>query len=102
MVTKRFGTDFTSDGGALTLNVGEVSDKDVEGGHHTRTHDDGWTISGKVWENYFTWVNDFEAHHPTLGRVWGNFEGEVHADSEEAFQDFYAKHPPYAWDYMAI
>jgi hypothetical protein len=34
--------------------------------------------------------------------VWGDFEKEVYADSEEAFADFYAKHEPHAWDYWDI
>lgn len=102
MITKKFGQDFHSKDGALTLNVDEVSETNPDSGTHTRTHADGWTITGKVHEDYYTWVNDFEAVHPTLGKVWGNFETEVFADSEEAFQDFYAKHAPCAWDYWDI
>lgn len=102
MITKRIGTDFTSRGGALTLPVSAVSDKDVSGGTHSRTHDSGWTISGEVHEDYFVWVNAFEASHPTLGRVWGDFESEVFADSEEAFADFWRHHEPEDWDYGDI
>lgn len=102
MITKRFGADFHSAGGALTLEPTEVSELGDVTGHHTRTHADGWTISGTVTEDYFYWVNEFEARHPTLGRVWGDFESEVHADSEEAFADFWAKHQPGAWDYDDI
>lgn len=103
-IVKRFGVDFHSEAGALTLNVSEVSDADPEpeGGVHTRTHADGWTITGRVHEDYFTWVNEFEATHRTLGRVAGDFEGEVRASSEEAFADFYEKHGPHAWDYAEI
>lgn len=102
MVTKRFGQDFNSSGGALTLSSHEVTDTGAESGTHERTHPDGWTIKGEVKEDYYVWVNSFEAHHPQLGRVWGDFESEVHADSEKAFADFYAKHPPEAWDYYDI
>jgi hypothetical protein len=102
MITKKFGVDFRSEGGALTLKVSDVTDTNSDSGTHTRTHDDGWTITGEIHEDYYTWVNSFEAKHPTLGRVWGDFEGEVHADSEEAFADFYATHPPEAWDYGDI
>ncbi len=103
MITKRFGEDFNSDGGALTLRASEVCEvgNDVTG-KLTRTHSDGWTISGEVQEDYYYWVNDFEASHPTLGKVCGNFEGEVHADSEEAFKDFWTRHEPEAWDYQDI
>ncbi len=101
-VIKKFGVDFHSEPGALTLPVEAVSETDVDSGTHTRTHPDGWTITGLVHEDYFTWVNSFEAVHPTLGRVWGNFEGEVYADSEKGFADFFEKHPPEAWDYGDI
>ncbi len=102
MITKRFGVDFHSPGGALTLEVGEVSEKPVESGRHSRTHADGWTIEGDVHEDYFVWVNEFSASHPHHGRVWGNFENEVHADTEEGFQHFFKHHPPSAWDYYDI
>lgn len=102
MITKKFGADFDSPGGALTLDVSQVSDSDPQGGVHEKTHSDGWKISGMVHEDYYTWVNDFEAVHPILGKVWGNFEKEVHADSEAAFADFYSHHSPSAWDYWDI
>ncbi len=102
-VVKRFGVDFRSDGGALTLYRGEVCDiEGVDAGFHTRTHDSGWTISGEIHEDYYVWVNDFVATHPTFGRVEGNFESLVFASSEESFQDFYHKHPPSPWDYGDI
>lgn len=102
-VVKKFGIDFHSSGGALTLDVGDVcAIKRQDSGHHTRTHEDGWTISGTIHEDYYIWVNDFTATHPFLGRVEGNFEDLVLASSEEAFADFYAKHTPMAWDYMDI
>lgn len=75
MITKKFGIDFYSDGGALTLNVGEVTDSSYDNGTHTRTHDDGWTITGKIHEDYYTWVNDFDAIHPVHGKVWGTSRG---------------------------
>lgn len=105
MVTKKFGVDFHSSGGALTLNANEVGPSystSYEAPPDSFTHPDGWTITAKVHEDYYEWINDFEATHPTFGRVWGNFESEVHADSEEAFADFYAKHTPSAWDYWDI
>lgn len=101
-VVKRFGVDFYSPDGALTLEPTEVCEMGAGVGHHTRTHPDGWTISGGLHEDYFVWVNDFQASHPTLGRVEGDFERLVFATSEEAFADFYSKHTPTAWDYMDI
>lgn len=102
MITRKFGKHFTSSGGALTLSPSEVSETNADNGTHSRTHSDGWTIRGQIHEDYYTWVNDFNAKHPKLGKVWGNFEGEVHATSKAAFDDFYKNHPPSAWDYADI
>lgn len=66
------------------------------------THPSGWTIVGEVHEDYFEWVNEFEASHPDFGRVWGDFEEEVFADSQEAYDHFFAHHPPHEWDYWDI
>lgn len=104
MITKKFGIDFDSVGGALTLDPSEVSengftkDDDIQ----QKTHKDGWTIRGIVHQNYFEWVNDFEATHPTYGKVWGNFENEVFADSEDGYNHFYENHTPEDWDYEDI
>ena len=69
---------------------------------NSRTHEDGWTITGKIHNDYYTWVNEFEAKHPEYGKVWGDFESEVYATSEKAFEHFYANHKPEAWDYRDI
>lgn len=66
------------------------------------THESGWTITGKIHEDYYAWVNDFEAIHPVFGKVWGDFENEVFADSEAGFNHFYENHPPTEWDYGDI
>ena len=101
MIEKKFGEHFHSEGGALTLPAYEVGCGNFEG-YSSKTHSDGWTISGEVIVDYLLWVNDFEARHPIFGRVWGNFEKSVFADSEEGFADFYKKHEPEAWDYADV
>ena len=101
-VTKKFGEHFHSGGGALTLDPMHVANADTESGTHPKTHESGWTITGQVHEDYYTWVNDFKATHPELGRVEGDFEGEVKASSEEAFRHFWTHHEPTAWDYGDI
>jgi hypothetical protein len=92
------------DGMAITLKPEEVSaakhfDRTE---FSTRTHDDGWTISGEIHEDYVLWVNDFEATHPVYGMVRGNFEEEVFATSARAFKHFYERHTPEIWDYHDI
>ena len=101
-IIKEFGKDFNSKGGALTLSREEVTDGSEESGIHQKTHKDGWTIKGKIHEDYYVWVNEFEAEHPKFGKVWGNFEDKVFADTEEGFNDFFKKHKPNAWDYWDI
>ena len=66
------------------------------------THPDGWTVSGDIVEDWYEWVNEFEAVHPHFGKVWGDFETAVHADSEEGFNHFVNHHPPMEWDYWDI
>ena len=101
MVTKKFGVDFNSNYGALTLHPWEVGDYSI-GVEQSHTHKDGWTITAVVKEDHYEWINEFSAVHPTLGKVWGNFEDDVFADSEEAYKHFYENHPPHAWDYGDI
>lgn len=105
MITKKAGIDFEYNNEmALTLDPWTVrpNDSDVVKSTCSRTHENGWTVSGYVHEDYAEWVNQFEAHHPDFGRVWGDFEEEVFADSEEGFEDFYRNFPPNVWDYADI
>lgn len=102
IIEKHFGKDFKSVYGALTLETSAVTESNMQSGTHSRTHDSGWTITGEIHEDYFVWVNEFEATHPKFGRVWGDFEHTVYADSEEGFQHFWEHHEPEAWDYHDI
>jgi len=102
VIEKKFGVDFDSPGGALTLSASEVSKNDSAYGLCERKHKDGWKIKGEIHEDYYLWVNDFEAKHPRYGRVWGNFESTVYATSEKGYQHFYKHHQPSAWDYQDI
>lgn len=86
--TKRY---FTPGHLASTLKVEDLG-----------AHDSGWTISGEIVEDWCKWVNAFEATHPELGWVKGDFEKEVTASSERAFEHFFSHHPPENWDYHGI
>lgn len=96
-VVKKYGVDFRNEphrnygSPALTLDP-----------DHIGSHPDGWTIEGEIHEDYYEWVNEFKASHPTYGLVWGDFESFVFASSEEAYQHFYQNHPPSSWDYWDI
>ncbi len=66
------------------------------------THSDGWTIEGEIMDDYYEWVNEFSARHPKFGKVWGDFEEVVYADTEKGYQDFIKHHPPTCWTYGDI
>ena len=89
---------------ARTLNPEEVFGPRHKGesGEYQFTHKDGWTIKGSIIKDWYFWVNDFEAKHPILGWVQGNFETCVEARSRKAYEDFVSKHPPNEWDYSDI
>ena len=98
-----YSVQFKDDSMAHTLNAEEVCENHGgKTGDSQRLHADGWLIAGHVKEDYYYWVNDFKASHPTFGRVWGNFEVEVFADSKEAYDAFVASHGPQTWDYWDI
>jgi len=65
------------------------------------THENGWTITGKIKEDYYEWVNEF--HAIKNGKiVFGDFESQVYASDEETYQEFIKEFPPHAWDYGDI
>jgi len=87
---------------AYTLPTYYVSEHDDTYGTHTRVHSSGWTITGEIIADHYKWVNNFEAEHPVLGIVKGNFEEEVWSTSEQALASFIEAHPPKKWDYGDI
>ena len=82
----------------FTLPRSAVTIKGTKG-RKKRTHESGWTISGDLHNEFYVWIEKFKACHPKYGRVFGNFEKIVEADSEEGFKHFWKYHPPEAWDY---
>lgn len=102
MIVKKFGKDFFSEGGALTLEPEEVTASGAKSGVHTLSHESGWVVTGAITEDYYVWVNGFVAYHKHFGFIAGDFEEEVFASSKEAFQDFWKHHEPQAWDYADI
>ena len=62
----------------------------------------GWTIEGTITEDWYEWVNDFEATHPVYGKLVGNYEHQIIAESQEAHDHFVANHPMDIWDYWDI
>lgn len=88
MFSKKFGSVYSC---AATIQVEQLG-----------LNPSGWTITGEIHDDWYRWVNEFEATHPDFGRVWGDYEKEVFADSQEAFEHFFVNHPPEDWDYHDI
>lgn len=86
-----FSKKYESTGGARTLSPGQLG-----------LNESGWTIDGEIHKDYYQWVNEFSATHPEYGRVWGDYESVVYADSEVAFNHFVKHHPPDEWSYLDI
>lgn len=91
---------------AYTLSPADVTDLPVidinDEKVYTRTHNDGWTIRGMVKDDYVQWINEFYATHEQYGRIWGDFEDIVYADSKEGFIHFFKNHTPNRWFYADI
>ena len=121
MCTKTFDTHFQhlverdSGAAALTLPISSVTnDPNLESGIHSLAHASGWTITGEIMNDYYSWINEFTATHPLYGKIKGNFETTVTADSEEALNHFVLTNTrpasgkalvgrfPEAWDYHDI
>ena len=71
----------------------------------TGLFEDGWTINAEIQEDYYKWINDFEAVKYDGDKVYtvkGNFENEVICSSLEALEDFLTNHMPEEWDYWDI
>lgn len=91
MITKDYShRDFNHQ--ARTLTPGDL-------GFHEKS---GWTVTGDICEDYYEWVNDFEATHPVYGKIEGDFETEVTAESQKALDHFLEHHPYDEWDYWDI
>jgi len=81
----------------LVLPASEVTATAEISGTCSRQHEDGWKIKGRIHENYFTWVEEFYAEHPKLGKVWGSFSKKIYTTSSKAYEHFIEHHPP---DYL--
>ena len=97
MITKHYGKDFSTNKKNFTHHDALTLDPGIIGNNAS-----GWTVEGQIHEDWYEWVNEFEATHPDFGRVWGDFENIVYADSEEGFAHFYEHHEPIEWDYWDI
>lgn len=91
MIGNLFAVEYNIKGhDAYTLNEKDIGN-----------HKDGWTIVGKIHEDYFAWVNEFDAVKGDE-HIFGDFEKVVFCTSLEALDDFLENHNPTPWDYWDI
>ena len=67
-----------------------------------RTHESGWTIEGEVKEDGLLWVEEFTATHSLYGKVWGDYDEKLHADSKVGLKHFIKNHSPTLFDFYDI
>ena len=93
-------------GGARTLPPEYVANDLVyspnSGIVYSHVHESGWKISAVIHEDWFHWVNKFEAYHPIFGIVRGDFEDNITATSRKGLEHFLFNHPYQEWDYADI
>ncbi len=88
-----FSVDYSIQGtDAATLDVNDIGYSEIS----------GWTVVAEVKEDYYKYVNYFEATHPKYGFVRGDFESVVEAKSERAFKHFLKHYTVHIWDYSDI
>ena len=61
----------------------------------------GWSMLGKVHEDYFYWIEEFTAFKD-LDIVFGNFLEKVFCSSLEALEDFLENFEVERWDFADI
>jgi len=66
------------------------------------THESGWTIEGEVKDDGLLWVEEFTATHSLYGKVWGDYDEKLHADSKIGLKHFIKNHPPKLFDFWEI
>lgn len=59
---------------------------------YSRTHDDGWKITGRMSNDFYSWVSWFEAVS-VYGWVWCDGSQGIYASSQAAFDTFTTNHP---------
>jgi len=62
----------------------------------------GWTVIGEVHEDYYKWINDFEAYKGKECYVKGDFENIIETSSLKALDVFLSHYTVNEWDYYDI
>jgi hypothetical protein len=67
---------------------------------YSRTHKNGWTISGKIVEDWVSWVPFITASHKNYGIIYGDFSEEIIVVSDnpdKALFHFLDNNMPLVW-----
>lgn len=65
-------------------------------------HASGWTIRAKIHNDWYSWIQNFEAQHPIFGDLKGDFNDKVECTDKNAFFHFIKYHTPIIFDMYDI
>lgn len=60
---------------------------------YIKTHPSGWTISGFIETDYYSWISKFEAAHQIYGKITADLDDKIIVESYEAWIHFLEYHP---------
>lgn len=72
---------------------------------YSRTHKNGWTISGQIVEDYVSWVPFITASHKNYGIIYGDFSEEIIVVSDnpdKALFHFLDNNMPLVWKFLIL
>jgi hypothetical protein len=88
---------------SITFNPWDISNKKKLEYYkqYSRTHKNGWTISGQIEEDWVSWVSFITAFHKSYGIIYGHFSEEIIVVSDnpdEALFHFLDNNTPLVWN----
>ena len=88
----------------ISFNPWDVTNDKIkfkENKYYTKTHENGWKISGVIKEDFVHYINIISAYHPKFGYIFGNFSEEIHVISfnpKISIEHFLDNNPPLIWN----
>ena len=102
-LTKEYINDIVGQHLDISFNPWDISNKKKleYDKQYSRTHKNGWTISGKIVEDWVSWVPFITAFHKSHGIIYGDFSEEIIVVSDnpdEALFHFLDNNTPLVWN----
>ena len=101
-LTKEYINNKVSQHLDISFNYWDISNKKKleYDKQYSRTHKNGWTISGKIVEDWVSWVPFITAFHKSRGIIYGDFSEEIIVVSDnpdKALLHFLDNNMPLVW-----